>query len=141
MGDMRTVQAAGAALATVLLFGAVACAEEDPEKAEAQQSLCDANDRLKQALRNFTETDRENRSEQLAAARDELFDAMAEMAHASGDVAEAEGSDAEGPVAELNRDLQSIEDDASLTEVAQGMTTSAANFLEGIKRFVEGRRC
>jgi hypothetical protein len=130
-------------LATVILLGVAAtgCAQEDPEKAEAQEEMCAANDRLKEALRNFTQTDRENRSEQMAAARDELFDAIADVAHASGDVAEAEGADSSNPVTQLNQDLQDIEDDATVTEVAQGMATSAGSFLEGVKEFIQGREC
>jgi hypothetical protein len=122
---------------TVLLL-AGGC-REDPEVAAADERMCEASGRLGDALRAFNDPDAG--AGDRAAARDELFDAMAEMSHASSEVAQAEAGAGNNPIQDLNEDLQDTPDDATLAEIAEDMVVAGGDFLEGVKQLVVGRDC
>lgn len=125
----------------MVLVGGLAACSDDSDADAANRRLCDARDRVGAALDAIGDAEGEGRSEELAAARDELFDAIAEMAHASSDVAEAEGDAGNNPAADLNERLAAIDDDADPGEIGAGMARAAGEFLADIKELIDEERC
>lgn len=90
-------------------------------------------------MRAFEDTEAE--SGDMAAARDELFDAMAEMTHASSDVAQSNADAGNNPITEFNENLQETPDDATLSEAAEDMVDASGAFLADVKGLLTDRDC